>query len=148
MSFSTKTVPYSALLVVLVMALGACSDDSEPSADATIVSDGVAASDVAASDVAASDASGASDMSQGEGAAPWSCAEITECQATCGIDMACIGTCSAKGCTSAQEAAQALQNCSIAKCLADCIGGDSEPCTACVADNCTAELDACNTHSC
>jgi hypothetical protein len=77
-----------------------------------------------------------------------SCGCISTCTSACGTNTGCIGDCTAKGCADAQTKYNALANCAIAKCIADCLGGFNAKCLACANVQCATEEAACMAQKC
>jgi len=74
-----------------------------------------------------------------------SCFEVGECAKAC-VDMACVTTCLASGCTEAQTLATALVTCAMTSCTI-CATGFSEACVTCLETSCPTQYSACEAHT-
>jgi hypothetical protein len=133
------------------LALSSCSDDSTPSTDVSTTKEASATKDT----IATVDKGAKKDASAGkdlvitlDGTNPWSCAQIGWCQKGCGTQGPCLTDCKNRGCDSAKTAIDALTQCAVSKCLADCAGGFNDKCMACTSQKCPTEYNACVDHTC
>jgi hypothetical protein len=83
-----------------------------------------------------------------EGGTGSTCSQIVNCVAACGqSDQACMNACVAAGSADAQAKFQALLTCmnnaGTGACATDCADPSSQACTNCIAQACSAELQAC-----
>jgi hypothetical protein len=143
----------SMIIAALALALGACSDDSkQPIYDNSTIKDIGTKPDspTTKKDTGTTqdtgpkkEASTPTEASTKDGAGPWSCKQISDCQKTCGIDMPCLDACKAKGCQSAKDAIQKVWDCAIKSCMLQCVGGFNTACEQCISGACPADFNAC-----
>lgn len=146
--------------LALALGMGSCSDDTKTNTyDKSITKDTGTKVDqpITQKDTSTQKDTGTTQKDTGpakeftvklDGPGPYTCLQISYCAKPCGTDLACVGVCSAKGCQSAKDAFTALSNCSIAKCILDCIKGFDDVCAACALKNCPTEYNACQNGKC
>jgi hypothetical protein len=133
-----------------------CSDDTvakldgkgKPDTTVSKLDKGPSVDGVKGTDANGKDATGQMDLPVCTATTNISCGCISTCTSACGTDTTCIGNCTTKGCAEAQTKYNALANCAIAKCIADCLGGFNAKCFACANQQCATEEAACMANKC